>query len=83
MGYYHHELEQFPDWIADFEFRSGSLDVDDRWYCTACEEIYVMDEEERGLCDPEALEEWYARPADGTLVALLREFDKHVEEYHC
>jgi hypothetical protein len=83
MGYYHHELEQYPDYIGGFEFRSGSLDVAGRWYCTACEEIYTMDEDELDPGGPEPLEEWYARPTDNSLVSLLREFDNHVEDYHC
>jgi hypothetical protein len=82
MGYYHHELEQFPDYIADFEFRSGCLDVPDRWYCLSCEEIYQMDADDLDPSQP-ILEEWYACPVDNSLVALLREFDNHVEEYHC
>jgi hypothetical protein len=80
MGYYHHELEQYPSYISYFEFRSGNLDVDDRWYCIACEENF--DEEELDEDCP-TLDEWYPFFRSGSLVDLLREFDAHVEEYHC
>jgi hypothetical protein len=72
VGYYHHELENFPGYISYFEFDG---DGGCAWRCLICQEL----SEETG-----ELHEWFTELEDGTnLVDILRRFDNHVEEYHC
>lgn len=76
MGYYHHELEQYPDYISYFRY-----DGNGTWSCTACEE--ELEEDEYDIDYPH-LDEWHVNLEQGDdLVVLLKAFDSHVEEYHC
>jgi hypothetical protein len=76
MGYYHHELEQYPDYIGYFRY-----DGNGTWSCICCEE--ELEEDEYDPSYP-VLDEWHIGLEQGDdLVTLLRAFDSHVEEYHC
>lgn len=75
MGYWHHEMENFPGYINQFQY-----DGNGTWSCTQCGEEY-----EEGDLDVDfpTLDEWHFDLEQGdSLVTLLKAFDNHVEEYH-